>query len=71
MKNKQIFFFIFVMTSVVLISAFAFKQNKNRKIIALKINYVQDAPLFLNDSLVNKLLIQKGGFTKKTSSKMN
>lgn len=62
MKKRQIFFFIFVMTSVVLISAFAHKQNKNRKIISLKIQYVQDAPLFLNDSLVNKLLIQKAGY---------
>ncbi len=62
MKNKQILLFAFVFSVVIGLSGFALHQNKNRKIKTVEIEFSATEPVFLTDSLVNKLLILKKGY---------
>ncbi len=60
MKTKEIVFFIVVLGVVFGATGLALTQNKSRKITTLKIDFENQNPLYLSDTLVNKMLIQKG-----------
>ena len=61
MKLKNNIFFGLTLIVIILLSAFAHKQNKRRKIGSISINFKSDGPKFLSPSFVNKLLIQNIG----------
>ena len=61
MKKKQYVFFVLVLSSVIGISVAALQQNKKRKVAGLEIHFSKANPLFLTDTLVNKMLKQKKG----------
>ena len=61
MKFKNKIFFGFTLIGLILISAFANQQNKQREIGHVSINFENDGPNFLSLSFVNKLLIQNIG----------
>ena len=61
MRKKQYVFFVLVLSSVIGLSVAALQQNKKRKVAGLEIHFSKANPLFLTDTLVNKMLKQKKG----------
>ena len=61
MKLKNNFFFGLTLIGLILLSAFAHQQNKQREIGYISINFMNDGPNFLSPAFVNKLLIQNIG----------
>jgi len=58
MKLKNYIFFCLIFLSVVCLSGFAHLKNKSREVAEFKISFEFNSSRFLNDSIVNKLLIQ-------------
>lgn len=61
MDLKKYFFFVTVLIMMLLVTAFAHLRNDGRYIEKMTVTFKSEAPRFLNDSLVNKLLIQNKG----------
>ena len=61
MKFKNKIFFGLTLIGLMLLSAFAHQQNKQREIGYISINFINDGPNFLSLAFVNKLLIQNIG----------
>lgn len=61
MDLKKYFFFVTVFIMILLVSAFAHLRNDGRYVEKITVTFKSEAPRFLNDSLVNKLLIQNKG----------
>ena len=61
MDLKKYFFFASVFIMILLLSYFAHLRNDRRYVQKMSISFKSEAPQFLNDSLVNKLLIQNKG----------
>ena len=64
MTRKEIVFFTGVLSLILFVIVFAIQQNSTRKVTALRIAFENQTPLYLTDTLVNKMLKQKGGFTQ-------
>ena len=58
MKVKNYVFFGLIFLLVVCLSGFAHLKNKNREVTEFEISFEFNSSHFLNDSIVNKLLIQ-------------
>ncbi len=58
MKVKNYVFFVLIFLLVVCLSGFAHLKNKDREVTEFEINFEFNLSNFLNDSIVNKLLIQ-------------
>ena len=61
MRLNKYLFFISVFILTILMSAFAHFRNSKRSVEKVMINFESQGALFLNDSLVDKLLIQNKG----------
>ena len=61
MDLKKFFFFVTVLIMMLLVTAFAHLRNDGRYIEKMTVTFKSEAPRFLNDLLVNKLLIQNKG----------
>ncbi|MBT3443710.1 MAG: hypothetical protein HN443_01555 [Flavobacteriaceae bacterium] len=61
MDLKKYFFFVTVLIMMLLVTAFAHLRSDGRYIEKMTVTFKLEAPRFLNDSLVNKLLIQNKG----------
>jgi cell division protein FtsQ len=61
MDLKKHFFFASVFIMILLLSSFAHLRNDRRYVKKMSISFKSEVPRFLNDSLVNKLLIQNKG----------
>lgn len=59
MRKKELVLFVSVFGVVVALSVFAFVQNKARRIQSVVIDFETDTPVFMSDTLVNKMLKQK------------
>ena len=61
MKIKKQLFFIVILLLMLLMSAFAHMRNSKRLVEEIKISFESQGARFLNDTLVNKLLILNKG----------
>ena len=61
MDLKKYFFFVTVLIMMLLVTAFAHLRNDGRYVEKMNVTFKSEVPRFLNDLLVNKLLIQNKG----------
>lgn len=61
MKKREYVFFVLVLSAIIGLSISTWHQNKKRKVARLEIHFSKENPLFLTDTLVNKMLKQKKG----------